>query len=368
MAGRVTTRIEKSGASSLPASSRTPLRCEDCGQAFAASEDGSAPRCPQCGSSRCKPTWRTVAGQIRAARSPVEEDRFARLALWGGLITVEQFADCVEEQIEAAAAGEAMPELADLLVARGHIGRDEAEAIRRVMHTRSAEGEHRQFGQIAVRRRFVTEEQLRECLDAQAVRIARAGAAPLLGDLLVERGYMTEAQALTVFKTQARQRLGALHELHNTLSPARARLLGLLRRARRALWGLAIAVGLAAVVLLGGWLHRLVAAPPSFDLICEHCGHQATVQEAGIAAPCKHCGGGEMLTRLRCSKCGVAFPLKLRVSPRGEPWIEPCPKCGSLDHVRLPDSVEPYRNNPRLQPPGAGGREAGATPQAAGGP
>ena len=329
------------------ASRHIPLCCDDCGHVFLPPPAAQSGRCTQCGSGRCRPARREVGGSLRSAGSPVEEDRFARVALWGSLITSQQFAECVNEQESRAAAGRDVPSLPQLLIDKGHIRSEHAEAVFRVMTTRSPDQWRNQFGQLALRKGFVTEEQLRECLEEQTRLVMSTGSAPILGHLLLERGYMTEAQALAILKAQAQRQLGALHELEAALRPAGARVAHLVRRHRRALVGLAFVLGIVAAALLGAWAHALATAPRTYDLMCDHCGHHGTLTADAIAQPCPRCGSGDMLTPLRCAACRVEFPLNVHPSPDGNHWIEPCPKCGTLDHARLPRGLEPLRNNPR---------------------
>lgn len=340
------TQTQGSPAARAPAAAQ---RCGDCGREFRPSAAGMAPRCPQCGSTRCRPLRRTVAGRSRSGAAPVEEDRFARVALWGSLITSEQFDACVAEQERRAAAGEAVPSLPQLLIDRGYLRPEHADAVFRAMTTRTPEQWRNQFGQIALRKGVVTERQLRECLEEQTRLVLSTGSGPILGHLLLERGYMTEAQVLAILRVQARRELGALHELEAAVRPTRARLGELGRRHRRLLVAAAFAAGIAVAALIGGWAQARLAAPTTYAVICDQCGYRAEVAAAALAKPCPHCGRGQMLTPLRCAACGVAFPLKVHLAPDGRHWLDPCPQCGTLTHVRLPEALEPLRANPPPQ-------------------
>ena len=320
-----------------------PLWCADCGHIFRPRPADGPPRCTRCGSARCQPVRRVVGGTTRPAGSPVEEDRFARVALWGSLITSEQFAECVEEQKRRAAAGDEVPSLPQLLIDRGHLRPRHAHAVFRVMTTRSSEQWRNQFGQVALRKGFVSEEQLRECLEEQTRLVMSTGSAPILGHLLLERGYMTEARVLAILRVQAHRQLGALHDLEAALRPGRARAAAFLGRHRRALALCALALGLAAAAALGAWAHAVVAAPTTYDLVCDHCGYRARLPADAFVEPCTRCGKGQMLTPLHCAACGADFPLRVHTAPDGAHWIEPCPRCGSLGRVRLPKALERFR-------------------------
>jgi predicted Zn-ribbon and HTH transcriptional regulator len=335
------------------ASPHTTLLCEDCGHIFLPLPADTRLRCTRCGSGRCAPMRREVAGSLVSADSPVEEGRFARVALWAGLITSEQFAECVDAQKSRAAAGHDVPSLPHLLIEKGYIRRDHATAVFRLMSTRTAEPWSNQLGQLALQRQFITQEQLRECLEAQARLILSTGSTPFLGHLLIERGYMTEAEVLTLLKVQKQRHIGILHELHAARRPARRKLAGLLRRHARVLWGAALAAGLAAVVLAGAWAHALRSAPPRRSRLGDQCRSRVHMAVHAIAEGCPRCRKGQLCSPLRCKACGSVFPLKVHVASAHEPWLDPCPRCGTLDHVALPHGLRHLRASPRPKPPRA---------------
>ncbi|MBI3268538.1 MAG: protein kinase [Planctomycetes bacterium] len=57
------------------------------------------------------------------------------------------------------------------------------------------------FGKIAVSTKFITEEQLDECLLAQRELETRGGAAPRLGEILEQKGYLTRQQIRSLLET-----------------------------------------------------------------------------------------------------------------------------------------------------------------------
>ena len=59
------------------------------------------------------------------------------------------------------------------------------------------------FGKLAVSTRFITQEQLDECLAVQQGVAARGGTPPKLGKILEEKGYLTSAQVQIVLDTMA---------------------------------------------------------------------------------------------------------------------------------------------------------------------
>jgi len=345
--------------------------CMDCGHVFEKPSDVREAPCVRCGSRRTQVRRRRVSGALLAASASPDDGRFARVALWGALITSEQFAQCVNEQNALAGDGRDVRSLADLLIRHGYIRREQAHAVLRSMTTRTAEQWRNQFGQIALRRGYVTGDQLRECLEVQTKLVMSTGAAPFLGHLLIERGHMTEAHALAILKEQKRRHIGMLHELQRRLRTRRGAAWDLARGHPRVLWAGAFVLALAVAGALGAWVHSRATAVPTFALICDHCGRRAELPASAIARACPRCGKGHMCTPLRCRGCRVDFPLRIHASDAEPPWVEPCPVCGTLRDVTLPPGLEPglggwsvpAESAPASQP-SVGGSGAGL-PQAA---
>ena len=335
-------------ANTVPASPIIPLLCHDCGHIFLPLPGDESMHCTQCGSGRCDFMRRQVGGKLLSGGRPVEEDRFARMAMWGHLITSAQFAECVEEQKQRAGEGRDVPSLPHLFIEKGYIRSDQADAILKVMTSRSADQWRNQFGQVALRKEFITEEQLRECLEFQTKLVMSTGAAPFLGHILIEHGYMAEAQVLAILRAQEQRHIGVLHDLEAELLPARARVAQLLRRHPYIVWGVLAALGIVVAATVGAIGHAVASAPTTYELICDRCGHYGRATAGSLTRPCPHCGKGQMCTVLWCAKCGIEFPLKVRTVAGRTPWLEGCPKCGTLDHVRLPPSIEKLPVRPPL--------------------
>jgi hypothetical protein len=61
------------------------------------------------------------------------------------------------------------------------------------------------FGKLAVGTRFITEEQLQECLLVQREIESRGGVPPKLGQILEEKGYLTALQIKIILESMAQQ-------------------------------------------------------------------------------------------------------------------------------------------------------------------
>jgi len=337
------------GKTQTPTASERNYKCLGCGRTFAPRAEGSEPRCPKCGSTRCEGTERTVAGQAVPATAPREDDRFARLALWGKLITSEQFAECVAEQRSLADQGCDVPSLPSLLIEKGYLSHEQAEAVFRAMTTRTPEQWRNHFGQIALHKGFITDRQLREGLETQTRLILSQGSAPFLGHILLERGHLSERQVLEVLRVQERHRIGALHDLQRRLAPRSGRLRAVLRARPRASLAAAAIIALCLLGTSFALLRQTFPPPDSVRLICDQCGYAASLPPSAISEPCPRCHRGAMCTPLWCERCKVAFPLKVHTSEDGEPWVEGCPVCGRLEGTRLPPELRALRVRPRAK-------------------
>ncbi len=69
------------------------------------------------------------------------------------------------------------------------------------------------FGKLAVSTRFITEEQLQECLDFQKEIEERGEKPPRLGEILEQKGYLTKQQIQSILETMSsmqRRRFGEI--------------------------------------------------------------------------------------------------------------------------------------------------------------
>jgi len=61
------------------------------------------------------------------------------------------------------------------------------------------------FGQIALKNGLVTKEQIHQCIAEQKAMQAKGQAPPRLGELMITKGFLTEAQVRTIFRLQGRE-------------------------------------------------------------------------------------------------------------------------------------------------------------------
>ncbi|HXX94034.1 MAG TPA: hypothetical protein VEN81_10395 [Planctomycetota bacterium] len=174
------------------------------------------------------------------------------------------------------------------------------------------------FGKIAVQLKLCTQSQLDECSRLQLQMQSPHRTAPKLGELLVEKGYLTQAQAETVLATQERN-LAQVDPLVQ-------------KRKESVLFGkLAVRDGLVTAVELNECL-ALQARP----------GERRTLGEIMVERGCltavqvKELLGRQLKRIMSCPACRLSFTvLSLSQGKRID-----CPKCrGALQDGKPSDST-----------------------------
>ncbi|MBI4564994.1 MAG: hypothetical protein HY716_09920 [Planctomycetes bacterium] len=143
-----------------------------------------------------------------------EDLLLGRIAVERGLITETQLEETFREQTTAGCqSGRTVlpPLLGDLLIAKGWIQKEDLQKLLREQIRRfqsldplsdSVEADL-QIGQILVRRHQATQNQVNKCLEIQ-LDLADSGRAPvpLLGELLVRHGYVSETNVREALQAQ----------------------------------------------------------------------------------------------------------------------------------------------------------------------
>jgi hypothetical protein len=141
---------------------------------------------------------------------PTPQERLlGRIALASGMITQEQLNQCLSLQAE----GRAGRPLGDLLLEKGYVTTAQRDKLL-VLQKRHMEGkagtdsspriegrDEPVFGRLVLRKGLVTAEQLNECLRFQECELER-GRPRNLGQVLVEKGYLTRDQVKAVLTEQ----------------------------------------------------------------------------------------------------------------------------------------------------------------------
>src|SRR5262245_18321140 len=128
-----------------------------------------------------------------------------QIAFDAGYVTAEQLEECLKLQAKSPA----FATIGLLLLENGHITLEQLEDLRRIqkmvcqaLSVEPAAG--RLFRQIAVRKGWVTQEQLSECLrDPEAS--ARVGSSVRLGQILLQKKYLAVPQFLEIIRMQNKE-------------------------------------------------------------------------------------------------------------------------------------------------------------------
>ncbi len=143
---------------------------------------------------------------------------FGKLAVAHKIITPEQLSDCVASQ---AMAGEMTP-LGQIMLERGIMKQDEIDLLLRLQRegleqidpATNLKRESLLFGRIVVEEGFATQEEVHICVRAQALDGEQGRTHRSLGDIMVEKGYLTTRQMHKILEKQK----AAIAEAQATLS------------------------------------------------------------------------------------------------------------------------------------------------------
>jgi len=125
-----------------------------------------------------------------------------QIAFDAGYVTAVELEECLELQSKSVA----FAPIGLLLLEKGYLTLEELEELLRIQRARfeslSADPSRGGlFGQIAMRRGWVNDAQLAECLRDQAAS-ARTGSSLRLGQILLEKKYLTVPQFLEILRLQ----------------------------------------------------------------------------------------------------------------------------------------------------------------------
>ncbi|MBI4569000.1 MAG: protein kinase, partial [Planctomycetes bacterium] len=127
--------------------------------------------------------------------------------LFGRLAVEKMF--CSEEQVREALAaqseGNGSPRLGDILIERGYLSPAQRERVLAAQEAEAFNETNGLFGHLAVKNGLARQEHVDECLALQKRMFpAKKAATPHLGELLVERGYMSAPDSRAVLRAQER--------------------------------------------------------------------------------------------------------------------------------------------------------------------
>ena len=134
---------------------------------------------------------------------------FGKIAVSLGFCTQAQVDECASLQLQMQSPHRSAPKLGEIMVEKGYLSREQSE---KVLQTQRANLEQVDplvrkrkeavlFGKLAAREGLCTQEELNECLQLQALD----GEKRSLGEILVERGYLTAVQVKDLLGRQLKR-------------------------------------------------------------------------------------------------------------------------------------------------------------------
>ena len=138
---------------------------------------------------------------------------FGRIAVAQGYCTQEQLDDCLKLQLQRQSPHRPAPRLGELMVEQGVLTADQCRTVLDIQQQNTAPAAppapalpkghpgDALFGKVVVREKMATQAQVNECL---ALR-NRDGETRTLGEILVERGYMTPEQVKQALSHQLKR-------------------------------------------------------------------------------------------------------------------------------------------------------------------
>ena len=320
---------------------RVLCRCAACGKSSAVPSWSAEDVCPHCESSEFMPV--TIVGVGAAEESAgqdggpsIEDGRLGRMAYFAGWMTSDQVRDCLRRQEEELERGQPRPRFGEVATEAGLLTEPQIAALLRMQGLHQPLEHDRTFGAVAVRQRFITQEQLDECLDEQRRLLREGRETPALGVMMSEKKMVSDARVKAILSLQARHGQGLLAHLEAARAAAAPRSLkGLLTAARgNRTWLAAVCAAVilfCATALATGWFGAVGWRPPGVVAGCRSCG--AVVESVATGSrDCPECGMRQGLCPLvRCVNCGKVFLY----GPYGS-GVK-CPVCGGEKLVAVTD-------------------------------
>ena len=193
-------------------------KCEDCQNFVKNFPWAPGAKCPKCKSPRFAPVM-LIAGAVdytvadRSKGYAIEDIRFAKMALWAGVITAIHYNEALSRQKAKAERQEPVPHIGRILVDMGAIKETDMEAILEVRCKARPTTDDKDFARLAEGNNYCTEEQIKECEDRMAEHKRQGRDTPPMAFLLLERRYIKENQVLAILNSQLKRRLGIVHDV-----------------------------------------------------------------------------------------------------------------------------------------------------------
>lgn len=139
----------------------------------------------------------------KTERSP--ELMLGTLALKAGYVTRKQLRECLAEQLSARARGQTLP-LGQLFVKKGYMKEKNLLFLLQNQEYVGQRCDDKLFGQIAVANELLSPRELDHCLDEQRDLYFGEKVVKRIGQILLEKGLLTQQEVEAVMAAQARIR------------------------------------------------------------------------------------------------------------------------------------------------------------------
>ena len=335
----------------LPAGVKVVAKCSDC-QHFVKNfswEPGA--KCPKCKSPHFAPILLisdafdySVADRTKGYA--IEDIRFAKMALWSGLITTIQYNEALSRQKAIADRKEPVPHIGRILVDMGAIKDSDMEAILEVRCKARPATDDVDFARLAEGNEYCTEQQIAECEEVMEVSKRQGHDAPPISFLLLEKRYIKENQALAIIRSQQKRRLGIIHDVRVAIEEGKPlsaveRYIGLKGDPKRK-YKIGAVVGGVTIFMLwyvfsywgvGAYVKEILPFGHAYvGYHCMKCGENFIAREyAIIPIKCPQCGKLEAYYGFHCNavlkggqKCNNFFGS----STRDLSQMPKCTRCG----------------------------------------
>jgi len=154
-----------------------------------------------------------VAIEDTHAGRAAADHRFAAIAVRAGFVSPADLDSALAEQDRRRAEARSrpkgevavrVPRLGEILAARGLLTREQADRLLKVQLQRFPTEARTPFGEIAVARRFIGQDDLDEAIDRQEREVLASGRVRDVREILLEMGVLSPAAAEAILAYQAR--------------------------------------------------------------------------------------------------------------------------------------------------------------------
>jgi len=315
------------------------VRCKSCGAGFRARRWREGIACPNCGSASVEriPAPGGAVDYALADRShgtTASDVMFAQWALWCGHITPHQYDVAVHRQnSELQEQGVARP-IHEVMISLGFLDEEVAGRLLKFLTVRRPNENDEDFLRRLLARGRVEEQKVRAVSKLQQEMAQKRNEVPPIGQLLLRKRVITEAEMLEILNEQAREGRGALRvalgsEVAWQERPEAVAAVEALGPPPRNLGKIVLLV-LLSLLAAGAWAWQLKSPRPAVWIRCQGCGRLGKVawpkSPKDWPVECPYCHQRKAYFAVKCRN-GHIFA---RRSPYSH---ERCPICGS-DYAR----------------------------------